>query len=354
MNPTSNDFTVEAERVRQLYLQRKSIAVSARASNTNENPSASIKTESPTPVAKSPRQSVPQVGTERLPQPVLSDITLQGAKKEKEFEMSAKVNVATNGNTSEVKTSVQQKERNVAIATTRYPVRASVGSSSVYSSTANNPVAPQTNGNVSNTQVRTVTTVQQQQVQPVQTRAIPMVFKSTSGSTLPPPLVTPPTYYSNMNGRPEAPVRVSSRPSTVETFLPPPAEFATTTTTSDAESAFAPEQYATATLRSVPSQRLSNSIVFRAKSTIASGLPNASPTMQSFQTKSIENWSTVDVCDWLESVNYEEYKVNFTEHKITGQMLVRAGTNELTSYGVYNLLHRIKLEREIRQCANKK
>jgi len=171
-------------------------------------------------------------------------------------------------------------------------------------------------------------------------------YKSTA--RLPSPVLPSSQKYSHMNGKPDLPAR-NMNMSIATWVIPPPNQFASVDVVDPPNYAQATEYNASSTLRSVASRTPSNSMVFRAKPAV--GAYSASAPNQ-YGSKKLELWSTADVGDWLSSLGYEEYKAKFSERKITGQMLARAGQNELTSYGVLNMLHKIKMDRELKKLKN--
>lgn len=138
----------------------------------------------------------------------------------------------------------------------------------------------------------------------------------------------------------------SVKPSTdAPLVIPPPVEFATPTEAAG----FTTEVHATATLRSAG--KSSNTVVFRAKSSIAS---DPVPEKTSFRNRSINTWSEDDVAEWLKSFDYSDYHPLFAEKKVTGQVLAKMKPNELEAMGIKNMLHRNRIEREIRSAVARK
>lgn len=127
--------------------------------------------------------------------------------------------------------------------------------------------------------------------------------------------------------------------------IPPPVEFATPTEAAG----FSTEVHATATLRSAG--KSSNSMVFLAKGSIAS---DPVPAQTSFRNRSINTWSEDDVAEWLKSFDYSDYHPLFAEKKVTGQVLAQMKPNELEAMGIKNMLHRNRIEREIRSAMARK
>lgn len=132
-------------------------------------------------------------------------------------------------------------------------------------------------------------------------------------------------------------------------FIPPPVEFATPT-----EAGFTAEVHATATLRNNSKSSQSNSVVFRAKSSVGSDQDPADPAKTTFRNRSIVTWSEEDVEAWLKSFDYSDYHPLFAEKKVTGQVLAQMKSNELEAMGISNMLHRTRIEREIRSAVARK
>lgn len=127
--------------------------------------------------------------------------------------------------------------------------------------------------------------------------------------------------------------------------IPPPFEFATP------DAGFNTETNVTATLRSKTSQ--SNTVVFRAKSSSSSD-PAGDPGNTAFRNRSIATWNEDDVAEWLKSFDYSDYHPLFAEKRVTGQVLAQMKANELEAMGITNMLHRNRIEREIRSAMARK
>lgn len=76
---------------------------------------------------------------------------------------------------------------------------------------------------------------------------------------------------------------------------------------------------------------------------------NAASTKNSFRNKPVEDWFYVDVLDWLESVQMQQYKVNFANHCIDGKKLLNLKRAEYITLGVTQVGHRMNLERSIKK-----
>ena len=132
-------------------------------------------------------------------------------------------------------------------------------------------------------------------------------------------------------------------------FIPPPVEFASPT---EAEPSFTKETYATGTLKSVSQRNQSNSMVFHAKSIILS--PDLTPAAGSkSQEKSLPSWTVTEVGEWLEGLDLGDYREIFLQNNIDGRKLSSMKQDNFEPLGV-TILHRIKLEKEIRKIVNKK
>lgn len=82
-----------------------------------------------------------------------------------------------------------------------------------------------------------------------------------------------------------------------------------------------------------------------------SSMKNAASTKNSFRNKPVEDWFYVDVLDWLESVQMNQYKVNFANHCIDGKKLLNLKRNDYITLGVTQVGHRMNLERSIKKLA---
>jgi len=166
--------------------------------------------------------------------------------------------------------------------------------------------------------------------------AVPKWFENTGQHSS--SMAASPSSPHRMNGNTDTSVSRDFNSIGSDSFIPPPAEFAS----ADSD---APDSYPSSGLRSVVNfKSQSNSTVFKAK------LSNSdSPLGKGYQTKALENWSVADVSDWLESLNYDEYKEAFRQRKVTGRMLASAEPGELASLGVAKLVHQVKLELEIKK-----
>ena len=132
-------------------------------------------------------------------------------------------------------------------------------------------------------------------------------------------------------------------------IIPPPMEFA-----EPDPPTFSNEALATASLKSVVRNQ-SNSMVFRARPQSSAGdqHPVTAPG-KTFEAKKVDTWSVDDVGEWLESLDFGVYKDNFTQMNITGRALVAVDQGQMEqSLGIFMPLHRIKLEREIRKIKQK-
>lgn len=129
----------------------------------------------------------------------------------------------------------------------------------------------------------------------------------------------------------------------VGVMIPPPAEFLGDDGPTDQQYNALP---VAATLRTVNKAPLGNSMVFPARVKDSKGAGNGSA---SFAEKALDSWSVDDVCEWLESLDYGSYQERFTEGNVTGQRLAELDENDLQALGVANILHRIKVVREVRK-----
>lgn len=136
----------------------------------------------------------------------------------------------------------------------------------------------------------------------------------------------------------------------VGVMIPPPVEFQ-----GDEPPTAAPnDQYnalpVTATLRTVNKAPLGNSMVFpaRVKDNKAPGNGGGST---SFSERGLESWSVGDVCEWLDSLDYGCYQERFAAMNVAGPRLAQLDENDLQLLGVEQVLHRIKLVREVRKMS---
>ncbi|CAD5119555.1 DgyrCDS8154 [Dimorphilus gyrociliatus] len=88
---------------------------------------------------------------------------------------------------------------------------------------------------------------------------------------------------------------------------------------------------------------------------VVSSLSTLSTLSSMEPDKTINDWSIVDVADWLDRIQMSEYKENFVYHKINGTVLADLGRDELQEIGVHHLGDKVNLEkaikREIAKCS---
>ncbi|KAL6457674.1 hypothetical protein MHYP_G00346370 [Metynnis hypsauchen] len=62
----------------------------------------------------------------------------------------------------------------------------------------------------------------------------------------------------------------------------------------------------------------------------------------------LSSWSTQQVCDWLRSLNMEQYVPKFREKHVDGELLLQLDGNKLKGLGVLNSSDRSLLKRRIK------
>eukprot|EP00794_Sanderia_malayensis_P012928 gene12928-14260_t len=67
---------------------------------------------------------------------------------------------------------------------------------------------------------------------------------------------------------------------------------------------------------------------------------------------SYQDWSTDDVCGWLESINMSEIVASVRQHCIRGAHLPNLDKNDLIELGVVKLGQRMTLDDEINKLLN--
>ena len=93
----------------------------------------------------------------------------------------------------------------------------------------------------------------------------------------------------------------------------------------------------------------SNSIIFHTAGGASSRASNVPPTPTDDSPKRIDAWSAADVCDWLEGLDYGEYREKFAASNVTGRRLAGLGQKDFAELGVGSILHQVKLEREVKK-----
>ncbi|CAL1261269.1 unnamed protein product [Larinioides sclopetarius] len=68
-----------------------------------------------------------------------------------------------------------------------------------------------------------------------------------------------------------------------------------------------------------------------------------------FRFKLLQEWTSNDIADWLDSLFLPEYKQRFSEAGITGAKLANMDSNDLMGLGVKQMGHRLNMERSLKR-----
>lgn len=75
----------------------------------------------------------------------------------------------------------------------------------------------------------------------------------------------------------------------------------------------------------------------------------SAPEDVSFRHKSLDEWTTRDTTDWLESLFMPEYKDSFENKQIDGSKLLRLNNESLINLGVRRVGHRVNMEKSLKR-----
>ena len=70
---------------------------------------------------------------------------------------------------------------------------------------------------------------------------------------------------------------------------------------------------------------------------------------RSFRNKTLDEWSTKDTTDWLESIFMPEYKHSFENKQIDGAKLLKINNESLINLGVRRVGHRVNMEKSLKR-----
>lgn len=70
---------------------------------------------------------------------------------------------------------------------------------------------------------------------------------------------------------------------------------------------------------------------------------------RNFRNKSLDEWTTNDTTDWLESLYMPEYKNSFENKKIDGEKLIGLNNESLINLGVRRVSHRVNMEKSLKR-----
>lgn len=72
----------------------------------------------------------------------------------------------------------------------------------------------------------------------------------------------------------------------------------------------------------------------------------------SLHDKPFMDWTTSDVCDWLDHLTLSQYKNTFLENDIEGKHLTDLSKDELKELGVSKIGHRMTIDDAINKLKN--
>ncbi|XP_055926710.1 SH3 and multiple ankyrin repeat domains protein 2-like isoform X2 [Argiope bruennichi] len=103
----------------------------------------------------------------------------------------------------------------------------------------------------------------------------------------------------------------------------------------------------TSGLRHLPSFNPSEHSLIHESAT--NDLSRLKSVQKEFRFKLLQEWTSNDIADWLDSLFLPEYKQRFSEAGITGAKLANMDSNDLMGLGVKQMGHRLNMERSLKR-----
>lgn len=361
-SPGGTDYVALAEKARQEYLQKKASQSSIRVTPTNNTPTSK-------PVNKSPTKTTP-MKTENSSNSVKTvardqnkNIISTGKDRTKVFSSVSQIPNGTlkNNSSSLTKnkengvTSLKPTKDTDVIRENKTSIRDRIAS---LNKTEKNTAAKM-NGKVPNEKVNL--------------KGVTLESSVTEKSPLPPPpefgdsvqveIIPPPTGFDSGSNFSDV-----SRQSSVfnqednESLV---SSVSTISTLSDdqADSGYGRQRHNYEELIAPPPPGFDDLTADQSYETIPSVIPpppdfgegkngtlnKSKQTSKPFSAKSIDSWQCLDVLDWLDSLNYSQYKSSFQQKCIDGKRLQNLSRNDYLDLGVTQVGHRMNLERSIKK-----